>query len=98
MFAVAADPYARTLWTYCHLLQREKLDELQRRSEALYQADLMAKAFHQPSMLRDDRRDLQREAGLLPVGEEARAQLTDFASEIAQLDQAGAWKPMGGVA
>lgn len=55
---VAAEPFARTAWSYLELVEAERLDGLARDADALMGASLTAMAFHDPKRLDGARRDL----------------------------------------
>lgn len=94
---VLAAPYARTRWTYLHLLQRELLGDIDRRSHALYAASLMTMGFHEPKRLGDEHRRLLVDAKMVAPVEESRALALALVADVARVDTAGAWKPMGDV-
>lgn len=92
---ILAAPYARTRWTYLHLLQRELLTDIDRRSHALYGASLMTMGFHEPKRLGDERRRLLVDAKMVAPVEESHALALALVADVARVDRADAWKPMG---
>lgn len=89
-------PYARTLWTYLHVLQAERTEELRQRGRELRLAGLVTLAFHEPKRLSDEHTKLRSDAGLLPSADQTRAEALDLMQAIANADALGAWVPLRG--
>jgi hypothetical protein len=85
---VAGDPYVRTLWTFFHLEQHERVDDIKLRGRALQLGGLMAIAFHEPKRLNDEQRRLLADAGMLPSPDAAKERATPIIAAVAAMDRA----------
>jgi hypothetical protein len=79
-------PYYRTLWTFLHLQQRERIDDLLSRGRALHGASLSAIAFHEPKRLSDEQRRLMEDAGQVPTPETTLKAAEWIIDAVATLD------------
>lgn len=92
--ALLRAPYHQTVWAYCHLLQRDRLEDLRDRGRELRTAGLMTLAFHEPKKLNEEHQRLLAAAGLLGAPEspdDARARALALVADVARVDSAGAW-------
>lgn len=85
--AVARKPYVRTLWTFLHLVQHERLQSLRERGMQLTLATLIALSFHKPAGLKDVHARLLDEAGLAPSVDQVVAQGQALLAEVAEIDR-----------
>lgn len=79
-------PYYRTLWTYWHLLEIERIDALKHRGRELATAGLLAMAFHEPKRLADEHHRLMNDLGMLPTRDEALANATPVIEAMRRID------------
>jgi hypothetical protein len=84
-------PYYRTLWTYYHLQQHDRIDELRERGRALHLGGLMAFAFNDPKKLRDEHQRLLVDAGMVPTVDTSREQALALIADVERVDKAGGW-------
>jgi hypothetical protein len=86
--AVLRAPYARTRWTFLHLDQAERLDELRDRGRAINQAGLMSLAVNEPRRLQDEHRRLLADLGQIPTPAAALKRAEGIITAVAALDLA----------
>jgi hypothetical protein len=79
-------PYYRTLWTFYHLQQHDRVADLLDRGRALHQASLTGMAMNKPSLLSDEHRKLLAEAGQLPTAEASIESAGWIVDAVATLD------------
>jgi len=84
--AIARAPYVRTLWSYLHVCQQERLEAMRERSRQLALATLVMLAFHAPAKLADVRREILVDSGLAPSTDHVIAQSQLLLAEVAKLD------------
>ena len=70
---MAEEPYALTLWTFFQIMERERIEQLLARGRRLDAALLMAAAYNDPKVLREEHQDYIAELRL-PVDRRARTQ------------------------
>jgi hypothetical protein len=68
---VALQPFADTALTMLHLLERERVEQLDAEARELRLVERVALAFHEPQRLNDERRGFLDRAGLLPSHDDA---------------------------
>lgn len=86
VIAVARAPYVRTLWTFLHMCQQERLESIRDRARALSLATLIMLAYHKPIGLQDVQRQLRDEAGFNPPIDQVIAEREALLADIAKLD------------
>jgi hypothetical protein len=81
--AVAASPFALTLWTWGEVRRIRRAEAVERLGERTDLAGLVAVAFHEPSKLQQAEWRYLKEAGTLSTMlDETRARLTALAAQM----------------
>jgi hypothetical protein len=89
--AIARAPYRRTLWTFLHLQQADRVDDLRQRGRELRLAALMTLVAYEPGKLRDADAQLATDAGRVPPPETVRVRALELLADVQKVNEMTGW-------